>query len=832
MTVEAMNQSLVNSTPPMRETKGGRPISRSVLATVLFLGCYGMGIFLAYHHPLSPGAAVLGFMLASAVAFMWPSAWLIAVPAILPLFGLAPWTGWLVFEEFDLVVLAVAAGGYARIVLKAAKAKQKLRLSLVSVILMGAFAISLLISMSRGFDDAGGFVFGWFHGYDAALNSFRIAKSYFLALLLCPLMIRALGEQGEQATKLLAAGLAVGLGVVCLAALWERLAFTGLLDFSSDYRTTALFWEMHVGGAALDGFLALTIPFAIWGVRKSATQTGWLVSFCLLCLAVYASLTTFSRGLYFALALAITLLLWQLRRESSSESRPALAAWGSPQWVLATAWCLLTAALVFPSSGYRGLLALLGVIACALPLAHAARKAGLRLQFVGMITGVVLGGGGALLAGNLPKGPYIFYATVLVCALFVCWSSSRGARPAIAAVASSLFVVLLISATNVAAHWGGEKALLDFLWASAIIVGTLAWAIGAKKPLWPNTPGWYRTILVVAVVSSGVTAVLAGGAYMGDRIANTSKDLNGRIEHWSQALAMLTSPADVVVGKGLGRFSSNYFFSIQNGEFPGTYRIGREGENQFLTLTGGRHVLGFGEILRVSQRLTDAAGQVFDVSLKARAKESTVLHLEICEKHLIYNSTCAVKQVQIKPSDSEWTAINVQLDGQNITGGPWYAPKLIAFSIGLESKGSLADIDDLALTAHNGQNWLVNGDFSEDMAHWFFTSDKHHLPWHAKNILLNILFDQGAIGVILFAALIVVAFMRLSRCRIAGRQIAPYVTAGLVAFLVVGLFDSLLDAPRLAFIFYLLVLYALVENTREFPAISSRPRGGRAASSS
>lgn len=26
------------------------------------------------------------------------------------------------------------------------------------------------------------------------------------------------------------------------------------LNFSSNYRSTALFWEMHVGGAALDGF--------------------------------------------------------------------------------------------------------------------------------------------------------------------------------------------------------------------------------------------------------------------------------------------------------------------------------------------------------------------------------------------------------------------------------------------------------------------------------------------------------------------------------------------------------------------------------------------------
>jgi hypothetical protein len=34
----------------------------------------------------------------------------------------------------------------------------------------------------------------------------------------------------------------------------------------------------------------------------------------------------------------------------------------------------------------------------------------------------------------------------------------------------------------------------------------------------------------------------------------------------------------------------------------------------------------------------------------------------------------------------------------------------------------------------------------------FFTSDRHHLPWHIKSLFLNILFDQGILGV--FAVLL------------------------------------------------------------------------------
>jgi len=99
--------------------------------------------------------------------------------------------------------------------------------------------------------------------------------------------------------------MALGLIGAALAAVWERGAFTGLLDFSSDYRTTALFWEMHVGGAALDGFLALTVPFGVRELVAAKTPWRWFVGAAAVMLAVYACLTTFSRGVYLAVPLVV-----------------------------------------------------------------------------------------------------------------------------------------------------------------------------------------------------------------------------------------------------------------------------------------------------------------------------------------------------------------------------------------------------------------------------------------------------------------------------------------------------------------------------------------------
>jgi len=69
-------------------------------------------------------------------------------------------------------------------------------------------------------------------------------------------------------------GLLVGEGFDGLAVLLERAAYPGLLDFSTSYRATATFWEMHVGGAASDACLALATPFAAWALWSARSRFG------------------------------------------------------------------------------------------------------------------------------------------------------------------------------------------------------------------------------------------------------------------------------------------------------------------------------------------------------------------------------------------------------------------------------------------------------------------------------------------------------------------------------------------------------------------------------
>lgn len=92
---------------------------------------------------------------------------------------------------------------------------------------------------------------------------------------------------------------------------------------------------------------------------------------------------------------------------------------------------------------------------------------------------------------------------------------------------------------------------------------------------------------------------------------------------------------------------------------------------------------------------------------------------------------------------------------------------------------------------------LCNGNFSQGGDCWFFKTHSH-LPWHIKNVWVHVLFEQGWGGLLLFMTLTAVAFYRLARAGWRGHRLAWAWLASLAGLLTVGMFDSLLDAPRLA----------------------------------
>jgi len=803
-----------------------------------------IGLSLALHHPLAPWSAAALVVLSALMVFVRPNLWLVTLPALLPIAAFAPWTGWIVFEEMDLLVLAVAAGGYARLALPRTRLsdtepfhpRRGASVNPLAGLTIVLFAVSVLAAMIRGFADSGGFDFGWYQGYREPLNGLRLAKSFFMALLLWPLWRVANAATPEKAGNGLALGLVIGLGFASLAAIWERLAFTGLLDFSTDYRTTALFWEMHVGGAAFDGFLALTVPFAVLALLTTRSRWRWAVAAIVATLAAYACLTTFSRGVYLAVPIGLGVTTWLQALQGSVRNGPVPIRSGS--FSHAHFWIRIAlvlgfaaaAATMFPTGGYRGLLALLGAALLLLPLVNTLTGCSARGWLMGLGGGAVLSSLAMLGASWLSKGAYVMYVLAGLSTLAVlAWHRIRGnenadgngpvkAGTATAAAGIAGFVVVLASVSTVALHWGGESAFNDTL---PVVVALLAvtFAVSRFGVLgWPSDLRWQGTTFGAMALVGISIAVFSGGAYMGDRFSTSQADMSARTDHWRQSLALLKTPEELLLGKGLGRFAAAMAVASRPGERPGDYRLLSEDGNGYLVLSGGTHMMGWGEMLRVSQRVDVPQGNT-TVRFDVRASQPVALHFEVCEKHLLYNAGCLIGALPVKALPGQWQTLQLPLSPGTLTRGSWFAPKLLAFSIGIESNDRRVEVDNLSLTDARGLNLLSNGDFSNGMAQWFFTSDRNHLPWHAKNLALHVSIEQGLIGLALLALLVVGALWRLSFGRAQDHPLAPAIAGALIAFLVVGAFDSLLNVPRVALLFYFFVLLGL---TLRGPHSSSR----------
>ncbi|MBP2665279.1 MAG: hypothetical protein H6Q76_259, partial [Firmicutes bacterium] len=767
--------------------------------------------FLFLHHPMR-NEWLLGTLCFASffAAALYPPLVFFLVPTLLPVVDLAPWTGWITFEEFDLVVFLLLGGAYLRYALAFPSFIGKTHGLKVSwgALLLIAMSGSVLISLFRGLAESGGFSFSLFHGYYQAMNSVRLAKPFLLAVLLLPLclILWPQDKKGGGCYSLLGLGMTAGLCLVSLATIWERVAFLGLLDFSSDYRTTALFWEMHVGGAALDGFLALTVPFA---ARELVfAKSRWHLAFVLtaLALACYACLTTFSRGVYAAIPIALAVSIWLSMREIGSANLLLPAKKSALAVALASVALFTIAAYwIFETSGYRGMFAFLVASGLFYPAGLALASVSSATWWRGISLGVLSSMVGLALAISVPKGAYlVFSISALLTAGSLVWR-----RQGVSAIAQGLlvaaYVSMLSSGVLVAWHWGGNEAIASMAIPCSILLCGIF--VASRRTLPRCGFRSQLSIVVVLALLAAIVAIFSGGRYMADRFSTTNKDLDYRLQHWETGLGQLQG-ADWWLGKGLGRVPATYFFAAPQSEYPGGFHLQSDPSgNPYLRLVGGRHINGWGEVFRVTQRIRPEPG-VYRVQFNVRAEQDVIFVFEVCAKHLLYQGRCVARQVEAKGQGGTWQRMEVDLQGDLPGGGAWYAPELVVFSIAMLSRGGVADFDNLVLQ-NNGLELLDNGNFDNELTHWFSSSDKYHMPWHMKNIFLHILFEQGGLGLVILLVMLASAFFRLVWGKAPGHPIAPAMAGGLAGFCIVGMFDSLLDVPRVATLFYLLLLLGL-----------------------
>jgi O-antigen ligase len=331
-------------------------------------------------------------------------------------------------------------------------------------------------------------------------------------------------------------------------------------------------------------------------------------------------------------------------------------------------------------------------------------------------------------------------------------------------------------------------------------------------------------IILIAGVAVAVAWPVFSGKFSQSRLAATGQDFSIRTEHWADALNILRQRNASVFGVGLGTFPSAYYWGSSASTRPATYSFATEKGDTFLRL-------GSGETVYFEQLVTVMPGQKYTLEMDLRStSKNAALTVPVCEKALLYSFTCSWTTLQIKPSSSQWAHHETQIQINNFRPENTLFPRPVKLSIFNGRPGSVVEVDNLVLRDMAGKNLVNNGDFSDGMHHWFFSTDSH-LAWHVKNLYLHIMFEQGWVGLIFFLFLVTYAAVRwLPRVR-HNDPLSLALCASLTAFFVVGMVDSLIDETRLSFLFYFLLIVGFVADGslrhRTVPTPTKSPIPGR-----
>lgn len=348
--------------------------------------------------------------------------------------------------------------------------------------------------------------------------------------------------------------------------------------------------------------------------------------------------------------------------------------------------------------------------------------------------------------------------------------------------------------------------------ALAVVLGILA--LGSVRLA---REGRLRRQLVMPVSLLGMVAMVVafgvGQGYFQQRFASVEKDLGIRADHWQQALAMRDSGLITqLLGMGLGSFPRVYLAQGAVENQPASFGFSSEQENTHFSM-------GVGQTVYYAQRIPFQAGHKYRLEVDVRSRQGEGrLDVPICEKQMLNSRACVWQSIDV-PADGDWHRHARDILSPEVgRGNPLNRPPVELFLYNAGQSGVM-DVDNLRLLDESGHDLLCNGDFSRGGDCWFFKTHSH-LPWHIKNVWVHLVFEQGWIGAVLFMVLVLVAVVRLLKAGWQGNRLAWAVLASLAGLLTVGLFDSLLDAPRLA-----MLLMAWVLLGTAYPWYASHPAG-------
>jgi hypothetical protein len=319
---------------------------------------------------------------------------------------------------------------------------------------------------------------------------------------------------------------------------------------------------------------------------------------------------------------------------------------------------------------------------------------------------------------------------------------------------------------------GGILALGLVLLVLLLASGRLAYRGGGRRFLAPVG----MLLGLGLLVSAGI-----GGGYFQQRFAESGQDWQTRVSHWSRTLDMMDrTPQAQLFGMGLGSFPRIHLERGPVETQPASFGFAEQ--------AGATHFrLGAGATVYYAQRIPFTAGKTYRLEFDARATNAGHLDTPVCEKQLLNSRQCAWMTFSL-PGDGQWHRYSREFSSLEVGARDWLHRPPVELFLFNPDKATVVAVD-----------------FSRGGDCWFFKTHSH-LPWHIKNVWVHVLFEQGWFGLLAFTGLTALALYRLARAGWRGHRLAWTWLASLVGLFSVGLFDSLLDAPRLSALLVALLL--------------------------
>jgi VanZ family protein len=313
--------------------------------------------------------------------------------------------------------------------------------------------------------------------------------------------------------------------------------------------------------------------------------------------------------------------------------------------------------------------------------------------------------------------------------------------------------------------------------------------------------------LVVALVGAG--ALMGQSTALRDRLSGSGSDFGVRLAHWRATLDLMSGdPLHTIFGMGLGSFPREFYLAQASATRLPAYRIEREagGGRRLLMLAGGNGMY-------LDQRVEAVPGRALLLRGEIRSsRDGAELAVALCEKSFLASVRCDWVHV---PARSTWAPFETRL--QLPEAGPARFGPAVPVSLSLHNSSPGIRIEITQLSLGDGREELLsNGSFERGLDRWLMHSDVH-LAWRALSSPVQIMFEQGLFGLAAWVALAAGAIGAIAR---SPHGVPAAAAAAAIAFLAVGCFDTLLDAPRLV-VLAAFVLWSMIH------VLSRRPQDRR-----